>query len=339
MIVVDGSHGEGGGQILRTSLALSAVTGESCKIVNIRKGRQNPGMQAQHVEAAKALAGLCSAETSGIEMHSTELGFTPGEISGGHVLVEIPTAGSVALVLQGIMIASLRAKKEVSVRINGGATHGKWAPSVVYVKNVLLPLLSGMGYEGYIDVERYGYYPKGGAGVSCTFAPKNLKPMRIGGRGKVLSVEGVSHASKLLEKSHVAERQKKSCAEYMEKNGFECRLFDSYFNTVCEGSAVDLWVRTENSFLGSDGMGERWMRAEDVGKHAAEKLVGLLKAGAALDEHAEDQLLPYIALAGGGFSYHHLTPHTRTNMHVIEKFLPVKFMVDEKEKFISCGKS
>ncbi len=334
MIVVDGSHGEGGGQILRTSLALSAVTGEPCKILNIRKGRQNPGMQAQHVEAAKALAQLCDAETSGLHLHSSELEFVPHDIKGGNIRIFIPTAGSVALVLQGIMIASLRAKKGVSVRIEGGATHGKWAPSVVYAKNILLPLLSKMDYEGYIDVEKYGYYPKGGASVSCNFAPKKLKPLELIERGKVLSVEGVSHASKLLEKSHVAERQKKSCVEHMEKNGFECRIFDSYFNTVCEGSAVDLWARTENSFLGADGLGEKGMRAEDVGKCAAEKLVALLKAGAALDEHAEDQLLPYIALAGGSFSYHHLTPHTRTNMHVIEKFLPVKFSIGEN--IISC---
>ncbi|MBI2579878.1 MAG: RNA 3'-terminal phosphate cyclase [Candidatus Aenigmarchaeota archaeon] len=338
MIEINGA--EGGGQILRTALALSAVTGEPCKVTNIRKGRPNPGMQAQHLEAANALAQLCNAEASGLAMHSTEIGFIPHEIKGGQISVEIPTAGSVSLVMQGIMIAALGARKGVSLHVSGGATHGKWAPPVTYVTNVLLPLIGKMGYEGYIDVENYGYYPRGGAEISCSFFPKNLKPVEILERGRILSVEGISHASKLLEKGRVAERQKKSCSDFMEKSGFECKIFDSYFSTSCGGSAVDLWIKTENSFLGADSLGERGKSAEEVGKEVAKKSVHLLQSGAVLDEHAEDQILPYMALAGSGhFRYHHLTQHTRTNISVIEKFLHVKFSLDEEEKIISCEKS
>lgn len=336
MIEIDGSHGEGGGQILRTSLALSAVTGEPCRIINIRKGRQTPGLQAQHLESAKALTSLCNAEVSGLEMHSTGIEFRPGKLGGGMISAKIPTAGSVSLVLQGIMIASLAAKKDVSVTVEGGATHGKWAPPITYINNVLLPLLGKMGYEGYIDVEKYGYYPKGGARLSCTFAPKRLKPLDILERGKIISVEGISHSSKTLEKQKVSDRQKTAFEKHAE---FECAMFSSYFETQCEGSAVDVWVISEKSFLGADSLGERGKKAEDVGAEASEKINRLLRSNAILDEHAEDQLLPYMALAGGGsFRYAHLTQHTRTNMHVIEKFLQVKFSVDEKEKTISCEK-
>ncbi|MDI6720877.1 MAG: RNA 3'-terminal phosphate cyclase [Candidatus Aenigmarchaeota archaeon] len=339
MIEIDGGEGEAGGQIVRTSLALSSVTGEACRIRNIRKGRPNPGLQAQHLESVNALARLCNAEISGASLHSSEIEFHPKEIKGGHIDVNIPTAGSVALVLQGIMIASLHAKKDVSIQIYGGATNGKWAPSVFYIKNVLLPILSKMGYEGYIDVERYGYYPRGGAKLSCTFVPKKLRPLEIMESGKIISIQGISHASKTLEKNNVAVRQKSACMKYLKKYHYQGDVLTSYFDTLCEGSAVDIWVQTESSFLGVGALGEREKSAETVGSEAGEKLDKLLGSKAALDEHAEDQLLPYMALVGESMTkYHHLTNHTRTNISIIEKFLPVKFIINEKEKTISCEK-
>ena len=334
MIEIDGSHGEGGGQILRTALALSAATGEPCKVTSIRKNRPQPGLKAQHLEAARALSSLCDAEVSGMELRSTEILFRPGKINGGKLHVNIPTAGSIALVLQGIMIASVSSKKDISVEITGGATSGKWAPSINYLKNVLLPLLGKSGFEGYVDVERYGYYPEGGASVKCNFVPRSMKHIDITERGKIISIEGLSHASKSLEKSHVAERQKKSFTGALKADVMPV-IFDSYFAAAGSGSGIDVWIKTENSFLGAGALEEKGKDAESVGKEAAAGVRKLLESGAPLDEHAEDQLLPFMALAGSGIlSCYHMTQHARTNISVIEKFLPVKFSL--KNKILTC---
>ncbi len=333
MIEIDGSHGEGGGQILRTALALSAATGQPCKITSIRKNRPQPGMKAQHLEAARALASLCDAEVDGMELHSTEVVFRPGRIKGGKLEVRIPTAGSIPLVLQGIMIASVNAKKDVSVEIEGGATSGKWAPSISYLKNVLLPVLGKFGFEGYVDVGKYGYYPEGGASVKCNFVPRSMKHIDITERGRVVSIEGLSHASKSLEKSHVAERQKKSFTGALKADVVPI-MYDSYFATAGSGSGIDVWIKTENSFLGAGALGEKGKDAESVGKEAAAGVGKLLESGAALDEHAEDQILPFMALSGGSISFHHMTQHARTNISVIEKFLPVKFSL--KAGILTC---
>src|SRR3989344_5690304 len=133
MIKIQGDYLEGGGQILRTSIALSAITQKPCKIINIRKGRANPGLQAQHLEAVKAMTKFCNAETEGAELNSTELVFNPRELRHENLTVNIPTAGSVALVLQSIFIAMAHCDKKIEIEFRGGGTHGKWAPTIVYL--------------------------------------------------------------------------------------------------------------------------------------------------------------------------------------------------------------
>lgn len=341
MIEIDGSFGESGGQILRTSLALSAVTQKPLHIFNIRKGRKNPGLQVQHLEAVKSMKALCNADVSGANLHSTELTFHPSKISSGHVEITIPTAGSIGLVLQSIMIAAAHAEKKVSIDINGGATNGKWAMPMNYAKHVLLPLLKKMGYDASIEILKYGYYPRGGAEVKVEIHHTELKPLELTERGGLVSIEGISHASSFLKNKSVAERQAKAAAEIIKKElGVEPSISINYSDTLNPGSAIELFARAENTVLGSDGLGEIRKRAEDVGKEAADRLIEELKTAAAVDEHAEDQLLPYMALAAESgesrIKVHHLTNHTRTNIWVIEQFLPVKLEIDEKEKIIYC---
>ncbi len=345
MIEIDGSFGESGGQILRTSCALSAVTGKSVKIINIRKGRPNPGLQAQHIAAIDALAKLCNAKVTGLQQNKTEITFEPGEIKGCSIDVHIPTAGSVGLVLQGLMIASLQAEDIVNIHINGGATNGKWAAPALYIKNVLLPLLEKMNYKADMTIEKYGYYPKGGAKVRMEIAPSKLKPLVLEERGKLLSITGISHASLHLKDKKVAERQAKAAEELMRKN-IDCDIIciePHYMETDNPGSALDCWAVCENTVFGADALGELRKKAEDVGKEAAEQLIKQINSGGAVDEHAEDQLLPYMALAGeNGIStikVGHLTKHTETNIWTIEQFLPVKFDINSKEKTISCKKN
>lgn len=341
MIEIDGSYLEGGGQILRTSLALSAVTRKPIHITNIRKDRPKPGLQAQHLEAVNAMETLCDADVDGAKLHSTEIMFRPNTIMSGKVEVRIPTAGSAGLVLQPIMIAAVHAESKVEIDIKGGATNGKWAMPMNYAKFVLLPLLGKMSYKADIEIKKYGYYPRGGAEVRVEIHPCELKPLELTERGDLISIEGISHASNALKNKLVAERQAKAADVLIEKNfPLNAKVKVLYNDTLNPGSAIELFAKTEHSMLGSDGLGELGKKAEDVGKEAALKLTEELRSGACVDEHAEDNLLPYMALAAergeSRIRFHHLTNHTRTNTWTIEKFLPVKFAIDEKEKIISC---
>lgn len=158
MIVIDGSTGEGGGQMLRTALGLSALTGKSFKIVNIRKGRDNPGIKEQHLQSVNAVAKLCDAHVEGSYLNSMELEFNPGEIRSGNINIAISTAGSVGLVLQSLLIPAIRT--DLRIRIKGGATYGKWAMPIDHFKFVLSPFLKKIGYETGVVVIKDGFYPK-----------------------------------------------------------------------------------------------------------------------------------------------------------------------------------
>ena len=340
LIEIDGSYLEGGGQILRTSCALAAVTHKTVKITSIRKGRPNPGLQVQHMAAIEALQQLCSAKTTGLEKSSTELTFEPGEIKGGHIDIEISTAGSVGLVLQGLMIASLHAKNDVTININGGATNGKWAAPAYYIQQVMLPLLKNIGYKCDIfNIDKYGYYPKGGAKVHVEIIPSKLKPLHLIERGRLCGIQGISHASLQLKNAMVAERQAQA-AEKMLRNACDSvRIEPVYVDTLNIGSAVDLSAQYENTFMGADALGELKKKAENVGKEAAQQLLKQISSDGCVDEYAEDQLLPYMALAEGTsiLKVGHMTKHTQTNIWVIEKFLPVKFEV--QDNLIICRKN
>ncbi|MEM7819790.1 MAG: RNA 3'-terminal phosphate cyclase [Candidatus Aenigmatarchaeota archaeon] len=338
MIELDGSYLEGGGSIVRVGVALSAVTEKPCRIFNIRKGRCNPGLQYQHIEAINAVANLCDAKVIGVSLKSKEIEFFPNKIKSGEIKIKIPTAGSIGLILQSILIASIHAKDVINIEIDGGATNGKWAAPVNYIKNVISQFLEKMGYKIKIDIKKYGYYPKGGAKVNARIEPcKKLKPLNIIECGKIISIDGISHASKFLEKLRVAERQREIAYNMLlNEFGIEPNIEIKYVDSLCPGSALDLWCKTENSFFGSDGLGERGKRAEDVGREAATHLIEQIKSGA-VDEHAEDQLLPYMALTNNSsIRIPKLTNHTKTNIWVIEKFLPVKFDIDEENKIIRC---
>lgn len=335
IIEIDGSYQEGGGQILRTATALSSITGKPVKIFNIRAKRCNPGLQIQHLESVNALAQLCNAKTKGAELHSTELEFYPEKISANKINISISTAGSVALTLQGLMFAAMHAPAAVEIDINGGATAGKWAAPVNYLKYVLLPLLAKCGYKAEIEIKKHGYYPKGGAEVFVKIFPSELKPLQLIERGKLLSIKGISHASSSLKNKKVAERMKESAEKIIfGKLKIKPEIEVKYVDAVCPGCGIELFANYENTVLGADGLGEIKKSAEQVGREAAEKLVEYCNADACLDRHMADQILPYIALAAergpSSASVAEITKHCLTNIWVIEKFLPVKFSVEGK---------
>jgi len=319
---LDGSYGEGGGQILRTSVALSAVSGKTVEIENIRKGRPKPGLSAQHVKAVEGLARICEASVSGCHLGSTRLKFAPGKIQGGNYEIDIGTAGSISLFLQCLMPALMHAPGTVSIKITGG-TDVRWSPSIDYLRFVTLFALRMMGYECELRLIRRGYYPRGGGCVEAIINPSNLKKIDFDSN-KCRQVEGISHSSGLP--SHVSQRQASSAQKLLLENGYISRILTEVNDYPSTGSGITLWCGT----IGGTALGKPGLKAEKVGTIAARALLDDLGSG--VDEFLQDQLIPYIALAGGGsFTARNISMHTKTNIWVTEQFLPVKFKVGKLE--------
>lgn len=335
MLEIDGSHDEGGGQILRTAIGLSAYTGKPFKIINIRSKRRNPGLRVQHLEGVNAVAKLCNAEVEGNKLHSQELVFRPGQIQSGRLNVKIPTAGSTGLVLQALMIPSLLTT--VKIKIEGGATYGRWAPPIDNQANILFPLLRRMGYEVKLLKVKDGFYPKGGALVEVQIKKSSLKPIELMEKGDLKVVKGISVASSNLEKANVAVRQAKAARKEL-FDFFECpiKLQAFYRDSVCPGTGITLWAETEHSIIGADNLGQPGKKSEQVAKEAAKTLIKEYSKGV-VDSHTADQLLPYFAIAGSGkLKTSKITGHIRTNAFIIEKFLDVKFEINAKEAIVEC---
>jgi RNA 3'-terminal phosphate cyclase (ATP) len=217
---LDGSYGEGGGQILRTAVALSAVMRESLEINNIRRARPKPGLAAQHVKAVESVAKICDAEVEGCSLHSTQLSFKPGKIKGGSYEIDIGTAGSISLFLQCVMPAALHAPGTIRIKISGG-TDVQWSPSIDYLRFVTLCALSQMGYDCALTLIRRGYYPRGGGCVEAIINPSSLKKTSFDSNTCLL-VEGISHSSGLP--AHVAERQASAAEKLLRGEGYETRI-------------------------------------------------------------------------------------------------------------------
>ena len=321
---LDGSYGEGGGQILRTAVALSAVTGNPVEIENIRKGRPKQGLSAQHVKAVEGLARICDAQVSGCCLQSTRISFTPGKISGGNYNVDIGTAGSISLFLQCLMPALMHAEDAISIKITGG-TDVQWSPSIDYMRFVTLFALEKMGYKCEISLIKRGYYPRGGGCIEAIITPSNLKNMNFD-KNQCTFVGGISHSSGLP--SHVSQRQADSAQKHLNDEGYNSKISTEVNDHPSTGSGITLWCGA----VGGIALGKPGLKAEKVGAIAAEALLNEVRPGSGVDEYLADQLIPYMALAGGGsFTTRIISMHTKTNIWVTEQFLPVKFKIGKIE--------
>ncbi len=350
MLELDGSHGEGGGQIIRTALALSTLTGRPFRVTNIRKNRPQPGLKAQHLTALTALKEWCGAKSSGVAVGTEEFWYEPGAIRGGRFSFDVGTAGSITLVLQALLLPALFAPKKTAITLTGG-TCGKWQAPVEYFQNVLLPHLQRFASVGCRLLKR-GYYPKGGGQVVVEVTPrlplkdfesfeafagqlgKTTRPFGLNTQGGLMQLKGISHASRDLASAKVAERQAGAARLELMKLKAPVDVVSEYDEAPSIGSGITLWARFNrddefHTILGADVLGERGKRAEDVGKEAAAALLRTIDSGAAVDAHLADQLLPFMALLPGSvLSAEEITEHCRTNLWVIGQFLPVRFLVE-----------
>jgi RNA 3'-phosphate cyclase len=331
MIEIDGSFGEGGGQILRTATALSAVLKIPCRVFNIRKGREKPGLQTQHLLGLRALAELCNGRLEGDYLNSTEIKFYPGEITRNKITIKIPTAGSITLVLQTLIPVCIFAKNPIEIHFDGGATDTFFSPTIDHFSYVFLKILEKMGAKVEIEILKRGFYPEGGARLRAKIFPAKLKPINLTERGEIKKILIISGASQSLKNKKVAERQVAGVREILGKLNLPIEEKIEYYDTQSPGSQVCLIAEFENTILGMDNLGKLGKRAEDVGKEVALELLKEQKTNACLDKHLADQILPYMALAEGKsqVTVSEITEHCKTNIWVIEKFISGKFEIKE----------
>jgi RNA 3'-terminal phosphate cyclase (ATP) len=328
---IDGSYGEGGGQLLRSAVALSAITGVAIRIHSIRARRSPPGLAPQHLAAVRAVARICGASSEGLELRSTELAFAPGPIRAGEVHLDVGTAGSVTLVLQALAPVMLTAEGGCRATITGG-TDVRAAPPLDYVRHVFVPLLSSMGAELRLMVERRGYYPRGGGVVHLATQPATFRPLRPASAGTLFAVEGLSHVAHLP--AHIADRMRAAAIEELDKAGIPSRcdaVTLGQRDAAGPGGAVVLWARREHTVLGAGRVAERGIPAEALGAAAGAELAADLTRAATLDVHAADQLLIYCALARGEswFTTRALSSHARAAIWLIRQFVRAEFHEDE----------
>lgn len=330
-IEIDGSHGEGGGQILRTTLALAALLGRPVEIRNIRAGRKKSGLRPQHLMAVKAMTLITGATVRGAELGSVHLSFQPQKLFSGSYSLDVGTAGSVSLVLQTMLPALNFADARSQVIVTGG-THVPWSPCFHYLGGVFVPALQRMGGSVRVEISRWGWYPKGGGKVIASVSPV---PELIGvdfiQRGEMLGAYLLSAVSNLPES--IAERQRDQVLKRFRDHSDEVPRVDLVTGpSPGQGTVVFLRAEFKNGAGGFTSLGKRGKPAEKVADDACSDYFGFMSSGAAVDEHLADQLVLYMAIARGRSSFitTRITEHLKTNMWVIEQFLPVRFEVDEE---------
>ena len=322
MITIDGSMGEGGGQVLRTSLALSLVTGKPFRIEKIRAGREKPGLLRQHLTAVHAAAAVSGAQVEGAALGSREITFRPGSVRPGNHHFAVGTAGSATLVLQAVLPALLSAPGPSTLVLEGG-THNPFAPPFDFLEKAFLPLLRRMGARVEAALERPGFYPAGGGRFTVRVEPvERLARLDLSARGDVKRRLARAMVSNLPR--NIADRELKTVRDRLSWDR-SCLVADEVQGAPGPGNALLLELESEHVTEVFTGFGQRGVGAEKVAGDAIDELREYLASGAPIGKHLADQLIVPMAVAGGGsFTTIKPTRHTTTNIDVISRFLDLK---------------
>lgn len=324
MLVIDGSRGEGGGQVARVSLALAAALRRPVRVENIRAGRPQPGLKAGHVAAFVALAQLCDGEVHGATLGSTAVELRPGVTLGGEYTFAIETAGPVTLLAQALLPAVAASHQPFTLHLRGG-TNVAWSPQWDDFVHVHVPLLRKIGVNVETSLGRRGSFPQGGGEVTLRVETPGFHHADLTEPGELRALKAVVPSHGLPR--HVMERASLSIAEMLH----DLRKVDietDFHRGPGTGMSVALRAECQNTVLGADAVGRKGVRVEDVVADAATALRAELRSGAGVDVHQADQLAVFMALAGGGsYTTRHLTPHARTVLDLLPEFLPVRIDV------------
>jgi RNA 3'-terminal phosphate cyclase (ATP) len=329
MLSIDGDMGEGGGQILRTSLTLSLCFNRPFRIRHIRARRKKPGLQPQHLVAVTAAAAVGHAEVHGAALGATEIVFAPRQLTPGDYRFDIGTAGSTSLILQTLLPALLTAPTASRLTLLGG-THNPLAPPYEFLRFAYLPLLRRMGADVTAKLHEAGFYPVGGGSVGVEIQPvKQLQPLNLPERGELKSLTAHALLARLPE--HIAIRELQVLQRQLQMN--KSRLRMQHLHTAkCPGNALILVIESEHCNEVISAIGRRGVPAETVAQSVVDRAQRYLHANVPVGQHLADQLLIPLVLAGSG-SYCTLEPdsHTRTNIDVIRAFRDADVRCDRRD--------
>jgi len=339
-IYINGSTGEGGGQILRTSLSLSCITGKSLHIENIRAARRNPGLARQHLVCVEAACGICDAKCYGATLASKVLDFQPGRMRGGDFFFDIGSAGSASLVIQTILPALFLAGQPCTVTVTGG-TYNPMAPPFDFFSETFLPAIAAAGFRADCRLIRPGFFPAGGGKIAINIQPWEKNENRkidFCGPAEQAKIYARIYTAKLPDR--VAQRQKKLLSE----SGLDLQDIEHVEVTDSAGAGNCVMIRfcprrfaSQNRSSGGSrttvftAFGMKGKPSEQVVGEVVAQAKDFFASGAAIDHFLADQILIYMALAKGGcYTTNELSTHLRTNMEIIQKFLPVSFNVEQQ---------
>jgi RNA 3'-terminal phosphate cyclase (ATP) len=332
MVVIDGSVGEGGGQVLRTALALSILSGRALRVDNVRAGRRKPGLRPQHLTAVQAAASVCGARVEGAALDSQSLEFTPGgAVRPGTYRFDVAetagrgSAGSVGLVLQTVLLPLARAAGTSSLTLCGG-THVPWAPSVDYLQSVFLPTVARMGVEVEIELDRWGFYPAGQGQARVRVrgsTARALGPLALTHRGALRRAWGIGVVTNLP--SHIPQRMVNRARNLLSDAGLKAELEPRRVRGAGPGAGIFLFAEYEHAVAGFTAYGRKGLPAERVAEAACEALLTHHRTGAPADPYLADQLILPAALARGvsQIATSRVTEHLLTNLTVVRAFLPI----------------
>lgn len=330
-VQIDGSYGEGGGQVIRTSVSLSALTGRPVEICNVRAGRAKPGLQPQHLTAVKAVAHICRAEVEGAAVGSQRLVFVPGwQPQPGSYRFDIGTAGATTLVAQSLLLPLALSGHESKLDVVGG-THVPFAPTEEYLEMVYLPALARFGISVSCGCPSAGFYPKGGGELRMSIFPaESIQPIDLTERGGLLALKASIVTSQLP--NHVGERGAGAVEAFMRGIGRKVEIERRDMPSRGAGAAVVITADCENGLAGFSSIGKQGKPMEQVADEACRGFLDWWKSGASCDEHLADQLVLPAALAAGEsrWTIPTVTEHLRTVVWVTRQFLPIETTITDR---------